>query len=94
MMMAEAGEIEPPIARRAAIRVLIQYMAKEPFFDAFSSRTKKLFTTAMGTTRDLRLRSGFVHAKILWWGRLCYNVQRPNRSRANCSRLVLGFFAQ
>jgi hypothetical protein len=66
--MAVAGEKEPPIARRTAIRALKQHMAKKPIFDADSSRTEELFATAMGATRDLRLRSGFVHGKILCWG--------------------------
>ena len=68
VMMAVVREIEPPIARRTAIRALNQHMAKKPIFDADSSRTEELFATAMGATRDLRLRSGFVHGKILCWG--------------------------
>jgi len=77
VMMAVAGAKEATIAGRAAIRVLKQYMAQEPIFDADSSRTEELFVTAMGTTRGLSLRSGFVHGKILCWGRLCYNGRRP-----------------
>ena len=72
--MAVAGEKEPPIAHRAAIRVLKQDMAKEPIFDAASSGTEELFAATMGTTRDVRLRIGLVHGEILGWGRLCYNV--------------------
>jgi hypothetical protein len=73
MMMAEAGVKEPPIAGRAAIRVLKQHMVKEPIFEAASSRSEELFAAAIGTTRDLSLRSGFVHGEILRWGRPCYN---------------------
>ena len=62
--MAMAGKKEPPIARRTAIRILKKHTAKEPFFDAFSSRTEESFTTTIGTTRDLRLRSGFLHWDI------------------------------
>ena len=63
--MAMARKKEPPITHRTAIRVLKQHMAKEPFFDTCPSRTEELFATAMGTTSDLRLRSGFVHGEIL-----------------------------
>jgi hypothetical protein len=73
VMMAEAGVKEPPIAGRAAIRVLKQHMVKEPIFEAASSRSEELFAAAIGTTRDLRLRGRFVHGEILYWGRLCYN---------------------
>jgi hypothetical protein len=73
-MMAVAGAKEATIAGRAAIRVLKQHMAPEPIFDADSSRTEELFAAAMGTTRDLSLRSGCVHGKILCWGRLYYDV--------------------
>jgi len=73
VMMAVVGAKEPPIAGRAAIRVLKQYMVKEPIFEAASSRSEELFSAAIGTTRDLSLRSGFVHGEILCWGRLCYN---------------------
>ena len=72
VMMAVAGAKEPQIAGRAAIRVLKQHMVKEPIFEAASSRSKELFTAAIGTTRDLSLRSGFVHGKTLCWGRLFY----------------------
>jgi hypothetical protein len=72
-MMAVAGAKEPPIAVRAAIRVLKQHMVKEPIFEAASFRSEELFAAAIGTTRDLGLGSGFVHGKILCWGRLCYN---------------------
>ncbi len=63
VMMAVAGAKEPQIAGRAAIRVLKQHMVKEPIFEPASSRSKELFTAAIGTTRDLSLRSGFVHGK-------------------------------
>jgi hypothetical protein len=74
-MMAVAGAKEPPIAGRAAIRVLKQHMVKEPIFEAASSRPVGLFATAIGTTRDLSLKSGFVHGRTFCWGRLCYNGQ-------------------
>jgi hypothetical protein len=64
-MMAVMGAKEPPITVRAAIRVLKQQMVKEPIFEAPSSRTEELFAAAIGTTWDLRLRSGFVHWKII-----------------------------
>jgi hypothetical protein len=72
VMMAVAGAKEPQIAGRAAIRVLKQHMVKEPIFEAASSRSKELFAAAIGTTRDLSLRSRFVHGKTLCWGRLFY----------------------
>ena len=52
VVMAEAGVKEPPIASRAAIRILRQHMVKEPIFEAASSRTEELFAAAIGTTRD------------------------------------------
>ena len=73
VVMAVAGAKEPPIADRAAIRVLKQHIVKEPIFEAASSRSDELSAAAIGTTRDLSLRSGFVHGKIPCWGRLCYN---------------------
>jgi hypothetical protein len=69
-MMELAGAKEPHIAGRAAIRVLKRDMVKEPIFEAASSRSEELFTVAIGTTRDLSLRSGSVHGKILCWWRL------------------------
>src|SRR5258708_32893984 len=72
VMMAVAGAKEPQIAGLAAIRVLKQHMVKEPIFEAASSRSKELFAAAIGTTRDLSLRSGFVHGKTLCWGPLFY----------------------
>jgi hypothetical protein len=80
-MMAVTGEKEPPIAGRAAIWVLKQHVVKQPIFEAASSRTEEVLATAMGTTRDLSLRSGFVHGRILCWGRLCYIVKRPEWKR-------------
>jgi len=50
LMMPVAEAKEPPIAGRAAIRLLKQHMAKEPIPDTDSSRTEELFATAMGTT--------------------------------------------
>jgi hypothetical protein len=67
-MMAVMRAKKPPIADRAAIRVLKQRMVKEPIFEAASSRTEELFAAAIGTTRDLRLRSGFVHGKTICLG--------------------------
>jgi hypothetical protein len=86
VMMAVAGAKEPPIAGRAAIRVLKQHMAKKPIFDANSSRTEELFAATMRTTRDMSLRSGFVHGKILCWGRLSYNAWLPQRSETSASK--------
>jgi hypothetical protein len=71
--MAEAGVKEPPIAGRAPIRVLKQHMVKEPIFESASSRSEELFAAAIGTTRGLSRRSGFVHGEILYWGLVCYN---------------------
>jgi hypothetical protein len=51
-MMEVAGAKEPPIAGRAAIRVLKQHMVKEPILEAGSSRTAEFPATAIGTTRD------------------------------------------
>ena len=68
VVMAEAGVKESPIAVRAAIRVLKQHMVKEPIFEATSSRPVELFATAMRTTRDLGLGSGFVHGENLLLG--------------------------
>jgi len=76
VVMAEGGAKEATVAGRAAVRVVKQYMAKEPIFDADSSRTEELFAAAMGTNRDLGMRSGFVHGKILCWGPLSYNAWR------------------
>jgi hypothetical protein len=67
-MMAVVGAKKPPIAVRAAIRILKQRMVKEPIFEAASSRTEELFAAAIGTTRDFRLRSAFVHEKITCLG--------------------------
>jgi hypothetical protein len=74
VMMAVAGEKEPPIAGRTAIRVLKQHSVKEPIFEAASSRTEELFATAMGTTRYVNLRSGFVHGEHLCWGFVFYSA--------------------
>jgi len=73
------GAQEATIAGRAAVRVLKQHMAKEPIFDADSSRTEELFAAAMRTTRDWDLRSGFVHGKIRCAGRLSYNAWRSSK---------------
>jgi hypothetical protein len=69
VVMAEVGVKEPPIAGHAAIRVLKQHMVKEPIFGAASSRPVELFATAIGTTRDLSLKGGFVHGENLLPGR-------------------------
>jgi hypothetical protein len=76
VMMAVAGAKEATIAGRAAIGVLKHHKVAEPIFDAASFRTEELFAATMGTTRDWSRRSGFVHGKILCWGRLCYNGWR------------------
>jgi hypothetical protein len=68
MMMAVVRAKKPLIAIRAAIRVLKQHMVKEPIFEAASSRTEELFAAAIGTTRDLRPRSGFVHGNTICLG--------------------------
>jgi len=49
-VMAETGVKGPPIAIRAAIRLLKQQMAKDPIFEAFSSRSEELFAATIGTT--------------------------------------------
>ena len=50
-VMAETGVKEPLVASRAAIRLLKQHMAKNPIFEAASSRTEELFAATIGTTR-------------------------------------------
>jgi hypothetical protein len=84
VMMTVAGEKEPPIAGRATIWVLKQYMVKQPIFEAASSRTEELFATAMGTTRDLSLRNGFDHGKILCWGASTLHRQAAEWKRKLC----------
>ena len=81
VMMAVAGAEEATIAGHAAIRVLKHHKVAEPILDAGSFRTEELFAAAMGTTRDLSLRSGFVHGKILCWGGLSYNAWRSHGQR-------------
>jgi hypothetical protein len=49
-VMAETAVKEPLVASRAAIRLLKQQMAKDPIFEAVSSRPEKLFAATMGTT--------------------------------------------
>ncbi len=75
VMMAVAGAKEPPVAVRAAIRVLKQHMVKEPIFEAASSRSEELFAAAIGTTGDLSLRSGVVHGENPLLG--THILQRP-----------------
>jgi len=53
VMMAVNGAKEPPVASRAAIRILEQHMAKKPIFKAASSRSVELLAAAIGTIRDL-----------------------------------------
>jgi hypothetical protein len=65
VMMAVVGAKESQIAGGAAIRVLRKHMVKEPIFEAASSGSEELFAAAIGTTRDLSLRSSFVHREIL-----------------------------
>jgi hypothetical protein len=50
-VMAETGVKEPFVASRAAIRLLKQHMAKNPIFEADSSRMEELFAATIGTTR-------------------------------------------
>jgi hypothetical protein len=69
VMLAVASAKEPLIGGRAAIRVLKHHKVAEPIFDAASFRTKELFATAIRATGGLSVRSGFVHGKILCWGR-------------------------
>jgi hypothetical protein len=87
MMMTETGEKEPPIAGRAAIGALKECIVKEPIFEAASSRTEELFATAIGANRNLLLRCGFVHTKILWREGLCYSVYRRELERSSNSAL-------
>src|SRR5216684_3890611 len=84
VMMAVASAKEPLIAGRAAIRVLKHHKVAEPIFDAASFRTKELFATAIRATAGLSVRSGFVHGKILCWGRLSYNAWRSHGQRLPC----------
>ena len=81
VMMTAASAKEPLIAGRAAIRVLKHHKVAEPISDAASFRTKELFATAMRATGGLSVRSGFVHGKILCWGRLSYNAWRSHGQR-------------
>jgi hypothetical protein len=89
VMMAVASAKEPLIAGRAAIRVLKHHKVAEPIFDAASFRTKELFATAIWATGGLSVRSGFVHGKVLCWGRLSYNAWRSRGQRL--PSLVLSF---
>jgi hypothetical protein len=70
VMMEVAHAKESPIAGRAAIRVPKQQMVKEPIFEAAPSRSKELFLAAIGTIRELSLRSGFIHGEVLSLGAL------------------------
>jgi hypothetical protein len=81
VMMAMTEAKEPLIAGRAAIRVLKHHKVAEPIFDAASFRPEELFAATMRTTRNLSLRSGFVHGKILCWGTLSYNAWRSHGQR-------------
>ena len=81
VMMAVASAKEPLIAGRAAIRVLKHHKVAEPIFDAASFRTKELVATTIRATGGLSARSGFVHGKILRWGRLSYNAWRSHGQR-------------
>jgi hypothetical protein len=64
MMIATDGAKEPPIAGRATIGALKQYMAQEPIFHASASRTEESFAPAMGALGNIGTRSGFVHGKV------------------------------
>jgi hypothetical protein len=83
-MMEVASTKEPPIADLAAIRILKQRMVKEPIFEAASSRTEKSPATAMGTTRDWSLRSGFVHGKTLCPDAYTTNNEESGSARTSC----------
>ena len=77
VMMAVNGAKEPPVASRAAIRILEQHMAKKPIFKAASSRSVELLAAAIGTIRDLSVQSGFVHGTAsAEGGSPCYNAER------------------
>jgi len=81
VMMAVSGAKEPPIAGQAAIRILKQHMVKEPILEAAPSRSKELSAAAIGTPRDLNVRSGFVHGKIL-----CRERPLGGRGLKSCRR--------
>jgi hypothetical protein len=51
-VMTETGMKEPLVASRATIRFLKQHMAKNPIFEAASSRMEELFAATIGTTRS------------------------------------------
>jgi hypothetical protein len=89
VVMAVASAKKPLIAGRAAIRVLKHHKVAKPIFDAGSFRTEELFATAIRATGGLSVRSGFVHGKILCWGRLSYNAWRSHGQRL--PSFVLGF---
>ena len=96
--MVMSRKEEPPIAGGAAIRFLKQQMAKKPIFDAATSRTEELFAAAMGTTRDLRTRSGLVHGKIPTGdanvaGYRAFISPRPNFLVFNSSNFCAAFFS-
>ena len=95
VMMAVVGAKESQIAGRAAIGVLRQQMVTEPISEAVSSRSAELFAAAIGTTRYLSLRSGFVHGAILYWGCLYYDGQQKKwkPSRAALRGLLSSKFA-
>jgi len=81
VMMAVSGAKEPPIAVQAAIRILKQHMVKEPILEAAPSGSKELSAAAIGTPRDLNVRSGFVHGKIL-----CRERPLGGRGLKSCER--------
>jgi hypothetical protein len=81
VMMAVARAKEPSIAGRAAIRVLKQHMVKEPMFEAAPSLSEELFLAAIGTIRDLSLRSGFVRGEFLCWGALLTGGKTASTNR-------------
>jgi hypothetical protein len=63
VMVAVSSVKEPLIAVRAAIGVLKQQEAKEPIFEAVSSRSEELFAAAIRTPSGLSVGSGFVHGE-------------------------------
>ncbi len=86
VMMEVANTKESPIAGRAAIRVPKQQVVKEPIFEAAPSRSKELFLAAIGTIRDLSLRSGFIHGEVLSFGALLTGRKTDSAARLGLIR--------
>jgi hypothetical protein len=68
VMMAVASAKKPPIAGRAAIRILEHHEVSEPVFDATSSRPEELFAAAIRTAKGLGVRSSLLHGKSFGGG--------------------------